>query len=113
MSYEVVKSISITDKSVSYVSSPGGMQIPSYRKRKHYGLSALLVQQGREAVEREILMMFFYGSFRGSGPYDEAVRKAIEFSGMDPLREWEKAFENPDYGQSLGRLFHRFLAPIR
>lgn len=113
MSYEIVKSVSITDKGVFYVSAPGGIQTARYRMRKHYGLSELLSRQGREAVEREILMMYFFGSFRGSGPYEQAVRRAIEFLGMDPIREWDKAFANPDYGQELSRLFHRFFAPIR
>lgn len=87
-----------------------------WRIRQNESLTDILRNEGRKSVEKEILMRFFYGSYKGDyTKYAKAVSRVLITHKINLYDAWDRS-RNPVYYNSLKELFYSYLhakQPIR
>lgn len=110
MSRDYIRRIKITQNRRVFIEYKNDVTDYQYRVREHKSLSEILQNEGTEAVEKEILMLYFYGSWEGSPTkYARAVKRTMIAEGIDQYEAWDKSYKNDLYRNSLKETFYKTL----
>ncbi len=114
MSYEKIKKIRITTDKVFITSCSNNVWPQNYEEGESIRLSRILIEQGCEAVEKEILFSYFEGTMQSvvNDRYQRAVNRVKAELTEDTYKIWKKCGKDADYRSAfLQRLYDNFRNP--
>lgn len=108
MSYEIVRSIRITRDKVFGRAASNNVTPKDYTETEWPYYSKLLVEQGREAVEKQILWTYFIGCFHPGqvNKYAKAVRRFEAKLTEDHHEEYLKCCQDGNYKTEFLQKLH-------
>lgn len=110
MSHLIVTRITITpDRRVTVRRAANNVRPLAFRYGEIESLTALLLTQGRRALDLELLSLFFHGLWQGNTRYARAVAYTLFTDRLDKYDAWKRCQEDPDYERSLLLRMYGFL----
>lgn len=98
----IVKRITITsDLRVMIRRATNNLRPLDFRYGEVESLTELLRTKGRPALERELLSLFFYGTWQGRSRYSRAVGYALFTDNVDKYEAWRLCREDKAYERHL------------
>ena len=115
MSYIKILSIRITDEKVFWHAYESSDLPPFFMQGELPGMSRLLVEKGREEVEKHLLFIYFEGVFHGNDKYQSAADKIRKKLKCDESNEvWSRCNRDENYRQKIMQMLHdEFVAQSR
>lgn len=102
----IVKRITITsDLRVMVRRATNNLRPLDFRYGEVESLTELLRTKGRPALERELLSLFFYGTWQGRSRYSRAVGYALFTDNVDKYEAWRLCQEDKAYERHLLRKY--------
>lgn len=102
MNHMIVKRITITsDLRVMVRRATNNLRPLDFRYGEVESLTELLRTKGRPALERDLLSLFFYGTWQGRSRYSRAVGYALFTDNVDKYEAWRLCREDKAYERHL------------
>ena len=102
MSHLIIKRITATlEQRVWVCRATNNLRPLDFRCGEVESLTETLRAKGRPALERELLSLFFYGTWQGRNRYSRAVGYALFTDNMDKYEAWKRCREDKTYERHL------------
>lgn len=114
MSYEKVRKIRITSDKVYITSCSNNVWPQTYEEWESPHYSAILVDKGREELEKELLFSYFEGMKKGlsNDKYQRAVNRFMFKLSGDHHELWKRCGSDPEFDKAFKQqLYDEFKNP--